>query len=443
MSETLLDTSDATEIFSSLPTVGRRHFLAGIAAGAAVTVLPGWSDHIASAAPLNGNEGIVVAILLAGGNDGANMVIPVDDPAYTAKRKSLAFNRSNTLDIGGGRALHPNLKTLHAMWGRRQVAAIDGVAHPSATLSHFDSMAYVMNGHAGGPMAGGGWLGRYLDVAGGDVFTALSIGATVPTTMRGNQRQAAAVQTKWGVPYGANPSNNEDRALLAAISSYAGGQHKGQWGAALAAIGRDSIDLAGRVAPSLKDLNGADLPRDLTAVARLINANLGARVFHVTRGQFDTHDDQAGDHNTLMAEFDQGIAAFYATLDPRWRGNVTFVVYSEFGRRPETNGSAGTDHGRANTWLVIGDKVNGGLHGALPSFTKLDNDGNFVPSVDCRSVFATLIDSWLRASSADILGGNFGSLPLFSGMAGGPAPVGPPVAASSAPKKKKPRKKKK
>jgi len=43
--------------------------------------------------------------------------------------------------------------------------------------------------------------------------------------------------------------------------------------------------------------------------------------------------------------------------------NSLFVIAGEFGRQLQSNGSAGNDHGRGNSVLVIGGKVNGGFYG--------------------------------------------------------------------------------
>jgi uncharacterized protein (DUF1501 family) len=432
MTAIVMDHTKATERL----IVGRRKFLGGIAAGAAVSMLPGWADHMADAAPLTNGEGIVVVILLAGGNDCLNTFVPIAEGRYRDLRKSIAIPAAQTLDIGNGRGLHPSLSTIHRLWSLGQVAVIDGIAHPNATLSHFESMAQVMNGHANGIASGGGWIGRFFDSNPRDVFGSLSMGSSVPLTMRGNQGQAAAIETKWGAPFGADPSNDQDVQLYNAIRSFAAGPHKGPFGPALAAVGRDSLDLAARVAPSVKGLKGDDLPRDLTAVANLINANLGTRAFHLLRSEFDTHDDQPDMHARLLGELDRGVATFYATLAPQWRGQVTLMTCSEFGRRPDANGSRGTDHGRANSWMVIGDGVRGGFHGALPSLTKFDGDGNLVPSVDVRSVYANVIDSWLGGNSREVLGGSFDGLSLFKKA---PTSGGPAVSATGAPKKTAPK----
>ena len=72
------------------------------------------------------------------------------------------------------------------------------------------------------------------------------------------------------------------------------------------------------------------------------------------------------------------------------------MTFSEFGRRPEENGDGGTDHGTAAPLFVIGDHVKGGLHGAQPSLTNLDDDGNLVPTVDFRAVYANVLHDVAR-----------------------------------------------
>jgi uncharacterized protein (DUF1501 family) len=54
----------------------------------------------------------------------------------------------------------------------------------------------------------------------------------------------------------------------------------------------------------------------------------------------------------------------------------------------------------------MGGKVKGGLHGKMPSLTDLD-DGDLKYTVDFRRVYATLLDRWLNADSAKVLGAPF------------------------------------
>jgi hypothetical protein len=62
------------------------------------------------------------------------------------------------------------------------------------------------------------------------------------------------------------------------------------------------------------------------------------------------------------------------------------------------------------------------LVGDAPSLTALDSNGNLVNTVDFRQLYATVIDKWLKADSQQVLGYNFGNLPLFK--TGGPGGTG-------------------
>jgi uncharacterized protein (DUF1501 family) len=88
------------------------------------------------------------------------------------------------------------------------------------------------------------------------------------------------------------------------------------------------------------------------------------------------------------------------------------MTWSEFGRRVRENGSRGTDHGSAAPVFVIGRPVKGGLYGAAPSLTDLD-DGNLKHTVDFRSVYQSMIRDWLGGDSESVLGGAFPALPLL------------------------------
>jgi uncharacterized protein (DUF1501 family) len=88
------------------------------------------------------------------------------------------------------------------------------------------------------------------------------------------------------------------------------------------------------------------------------------------------------------------------------------MVFSEFGRRVDENGSQGTDHGAASCSLLMGDGVKGGLYGAYPSLEKL-GDGDLIFNTDFRSIYATLLDGWLAAPSENVLGGKFKPLEML------------------------------
>jgi uncharacterized protein (DUF1501 family) len=94
--------------------------------------------------------------------------------------------------------------------------------------------------------------------------------------------------------------------------------------------------------------------------------------------------------------------------------DVAVMIFTEFGRRVEENGSLGTDHGTATPMFIVGKGVKGGLYGRPPSLTDLD-DGNLKMTTDFRRVYATMIDGWLGCSQTSmILKGQFETFKVFA-----------------------------
>jgi hypothetical protein len=76
---------------------------------------------------------------------------------------------------------------------------------------------------------------------------------------------------------------------------------------------------------------------------------------------------------------------------------VLTLVWSEFGRRAEENGSNGTDHGAAGIGLLMGTRVRGTMIGEFPGLQNgLDDDGNLKATVDYRTVYSSVLEQWLR-----------------------------------------------
>jgi uncharacterized protein (DUF1501 family) len=50
----------------------------------------------------------------------------------------------------------------------------------------------------------------------------------------------------------------------------------------------------------------------------------------------------------------------------------------------------------------------GGVYGESPDLKNLDEAGNLKFTIDFRSIYATVLDNWLGAPSAAILGGHYG-----------------------------------
>jgi hypothetical protein len=149
------------------------------------------------------------------------------------------------------------------------------------------------------------------------------------------------------------------------------------------------------------------LADSLSLVGRMIAGGLPTRVYYVSQGGYDTHTNEVATHNRLMTELSAGLAAFAADLKAQGNLNrVMLMTFSEFGRRVAQNASNGTDHGAAAPMFVMGGGIKAGLFGKYPSLTNL-NGGDLIYNVDFRSVYATILEKWLKAPSQVVLGKKF------------------------------------
>lgn len=378
-----------------------------------------WSDLVNAAAntPLDPADGVLAIVTLYGGNDGLNTVIPASDSAYQAARGELAYAASEVLDLGEGLGLNPGMKGLHELWGSKELATVRGVGYPYPDRSHFRSMAIWQSAS---PQAAvrTGWLGRWLDTTTTNPLLALSVDSLVPPMLAGEKLAAASF------PLGGlrMPNNALDRAvaLLGKPSS-----EDDIWRARAA---RSFADLQAAVRtfepaldhqpsatpttdPDDQENKGASaggqgqLAAQLDLVATLIDLGVPTRVYSVSLGGFDTHSDERGTQERLLAELDTALNGFQRRLSSSDRGRqVVTMIYSEFGRRVMANASDGTDHGTAGPVFLLGRGVRGGFFGAEPSLTDLDA-GDLKASTDFRSIYVTLLDHVLGADPARILNG--------------------------------------
>ncbi|HEU5151464.1 MAG TPA: DUF1501 domain-containing protein [Iamia sp.] len=419
--------------------VARRRFLQGalaVAGGAALApALPGWMDAMAAAAtPIGPRDGVLVVLQLGGGNDGMSMVAPgADHPdhgRYRTVRGGLAV--TGGLTLADGLVLNPRLPKLKARYDAGKVAVVRGVGQTTPDYSHFSSTATWMAGTSGSGRTTG-WVGRWLDgvpeSAGG--LRAVQIGPSVPLHVRGASAVVTAMD-RGGNIYGADQREPWQKPVYDAIKAMgAGTTGKGRLADLVADTGADAMDLATRLAPLYTPAlpSGGGLLPDLTLAARLINADLGLRVVSAAHGSYDLHDGMGWAYPNLLTQLDDAIEAFFATLKPELRDQVTLMTFSEFGRTVRANGSGGTDHGTAAPQLVIGDNVKGGLYGQQPLLSDLTSSGDLKVHVDLRSYYASVVDGWLAGGSTTVLGGTYEDLKLFRASPGGPS-TPPPTTPS-------------
>lgn len=365
--------------------------------------------------------GALVLLQLTGGNDGLSTVVPWSHAVYRGARRKTRLEKDELSELGRGKRLHGALRNLARRWDRGQLAIVESVGYPDMQRSHFASMDVWHAGDPRGRLVGAGWVGRLAASAWAEEDSAelvVHLGREAPYSLWSSVRPPIAISSptsyRW---FGGAPEAGYAESSPGARD---GARHVGR-DAALARLRRRLGDARessrGIRAAALSYTPRARYPRSelgarLHDVAALVHGELGTRVFSLELRGFDTHADQRGTHDRLMATLDEGLGAFLDDLEQSEAGRETVVLaFSEFGRRVRENASGGTDHGKAGPVLLAGPRVRGGFHGRASALTDLDQ-GDLAPTTDLRQVYAAVVRGLFEADPEAVLGGPFEGLEL-------------------------------
>lgn len=368
------------------------------------------------------SDRVLVVIQLAGGNDGVNTVIPFGHDAYYRTRPSICVGADRVVRLGSDEiGLHPALAPMKSVFDAGRLAVVQGVGYPNPDRSHFRSMEIWETADPENRFRRTGWLGRALPrTATGD---ALQLGSREPAlALAAEGRSATSLVSLESLAAKAGPGGGDPVREALAEALAAGGGAGSSDLEFLRESGRRALDTEARLARALEsrakagdagypDFALASLLRDVAAV---IASGFPASIYYVSLGGFDTHARQAPQHELLLSELAQSLAAFLRDVESKGQGErVLAITFSEFGRRLEENKSGGTDHGAAAPLFIAsaGSALRGGIVGAHPSLDDLD-DGDLKHHTDFRRVYATVLGRWLGLESAPILGAAHEPLPF-------------------------------
>lgn len=365
---------------------------------------------------------VLVVIQLAGGNDGLNTIVPYGSGLYYQDRPTIGVAAKSVIPIDSMVGFHPNLKGLKTLYDAGKVAVVQGAGYAASSRSHFQGTQIWETADPSG-LAQTGWLGRFLDaeLAGdNNPLSAIALGPLMPMTLLAQRAPVTSIESVNTFRFVVEHSNAQ--LLLQAYQQMYGSADRttAPYVNLIRSAGRDaeqgSADLQ---AVSTKYTPTVQYPKnplavELQLVAQIIAAGLGTRIFHVTLGGFDDHAAEVFTHARLMQYLGDSLAAFYQDLTQQGKADqVLTMTFSEFGRRVKENAGRGTDHGTAAPMFVVGGAVKGGIYGDDPILSTLDSNGDLNYGIDFRSVYGTILDGWLNARSADILGGSFERLPIL------------------------------
>ncbi len=365
------------------------------------------------------NDRVLVLIQLNGGNDGLNMLVPLDQYDNLANARSNIIIPENSLlpvdDIG----FHPAMPGLRSLYDDARMTIVQSVGYPFQNRSHFRSTDIWTSGSPSDEVWTTGWLGRYFDTqAPGfpdgypnaefpDPF-ALTIGSVVTETCQGvGGNFSMAIND----PFNLNPlaTGGEDEVPNT------------PYGEELLFL-RQAIEQTNAYAEVITQAaesgnNMVDYPEDLALaqalknVALLISGGLKTKVYVVSIGGFDTHANQvqngdplSGTHANLLQTLSTAVSLFMDDLkqlglDKR----VVAMTFSEFGRRIRSNSSLGTDHGDAAPLLVFGSCINPGVIGSNPVIPPdVSINSGVEMQYDFRDVYGSVLMDWFGVAKEEV-----------------------------------------
>ena len=369
------------------------------------------------------DDRILVVVQLGGGNDGLNTVVPYGNDLYYKARPNLAIaalGRGSDqpvlpLDDRQGIGLHPALTGFKELMDDGVASIVQGVGYPNPNRSHFTSMDIWHTADASAK--GYGWIGRYFDnTCGGTPVPegAVAMGRNAPLAMQGGIQKPVTFETaelfRW-LGEDLHPAMEDPYRAINRSGTLDAVDPDSQLGFLMrtaldAQVSSERIRAAVRRQP-LARYPRSRLAEQLRVVAAMIRDGLPTRVYYVSMGGFDTHANQANQHANLLRQVGGSLNAFYKDIKAQGNsGRVLTMAFSEFGRRVGQNASGGTDHGTAAPMYFVGDMVRPGLLGDHPSLTELDQ-GDLKFSVDFRSVYTAVLEDWMGAPAAKVLGRRF------------------------------------
>ncbi len=397
----------------------------------------------------------LVCVFLFGGNDGHNLVVPLDPQQYAAyanARGAVGIPQNQLLPITDGAqgnfGLHPSLGELKTLYAKGNLALLanvgmlarptsyqqfntPGFALPPNLRSHSDQVVQMQTAiPAAG--AGTGWGARTLD------WMEYGYGYNATTTFPVSiSMKSPALFCAGSIVRNVSlqPGNALDQdAMHLFPAAAAQARAKAQKQIAVVTHGNAIVDSANRVLADAIELQPVlasassqitftkkfpttTLGSQLAEIARIIalssGAGVGRQVFFCSLGGFDTHAGQSYQQGVLLQELSQALDAFHAATEQVGAADrVTTFTLSDFGRTLQPSGT-GSDHGWGSHHLILGGAVQGGrMYGRFPRMTNYANfnataedfadaRGVMLPSTSLVQYAATLAH-WFGAADAEL-----------------------------------------
>ena len=362
---------------------------------------------------------VLVLVQLNGGNDSLNTFIPINEYSFLEKvRKDILIPENKILKLNDNNpfGFHPALDGLRNLYNNKLVTVIHGVGYPDAGLSHFKGINIKMTANCSNNPVKTGWIGRYCDnlehnnyhsksnsispcIRIGEVSPIISQGELIDNGIGINKFSDVVLDDKKSnlenTYENYNTSNN--------ISFIKDVENRIQTEYSFINEALKKQQTLSKLYPTDKGKSARmSISEQLKLVARLIGGNLESKIYVVSQFGYDTHANQVekadttkGLHAELLKNLSEAIYAFEDDLNLMGiQDRVLGMTFSEFGRRIKSS-EYGTDHGNAESVILFGNKLKGGMTGN--EFMQLNDSMENLPfGIDFRSLYFSVLKDWFE-----------------------------------------------
>jgi uncharacterized protein (DUF1501 family) len=395
-----------------------------------------------------GDYRALVCILLSGGADSHNMLVPRESSAYNdylTTRSNLAIPQSQLIPLNGSApdgqnyGVHPELAGIAELYNQGKlgwIANVGTLIEPTTKLSyqsntarlplglysHSDQIKHWQTGRPG-DRSTHGWAGRIADlVQAQNANPNLSMNVSLSGTnffQNGSNTVEYAIKPTgdFGLNgYGTDNSyhNLRDGAINDILERDYGDIFEKTYVNTFKKSLDGSIEMEealSQVSDFATPFSDSMLSNQFKMVAKVIAARnllgFNRQTFFINFGGWDHHDEVLASQSEMLPVLDRAMIEFSEVLEELGvSDSVTTFSISDFGRTLTSNGD-GSDHAWGSNVMVMGGGVSGGrIFGEYPSLA-MNGDlmlprGVLIPTLSTAEYFAELA-LWFGVSQGDLI----------------------------------------
>ena len=392
----------------------------------------------------------LVCIMLGGGNDSFNMLVPTDNEhwnEYKKTRTNQAIPQENLLQVNpltynekelGFHPAMPEVKNLFDQGKIAVVANVGTLVQPTTKQQYYNStkLPFGLFSHAdqdkqwltsvpqtNSPTGWGGRLADMVQSANTNQNISMNISLSGKNVFQLGQNTAEYSILPFGTGSigitGYKGPSTFDQIRTEAVKSLLEKQYQDIFKQTYAETVKASQNTHELFSVAVGNSNlvttfsESELSQSLKMVARTmkVRQELGVKrqTFFVRFDGWDHHDELLNNHNQMLGVVSKALQEFQTALgELNLEECVTTFTVSDFARTLTSNGN-GTDHAWGGNVLVMGSKVKGNeVYGSYPSL-RLNTDielgdggGVLIPKISTDEYFAELA-LWYGVSKTDLV----------------------------------------